>query len=472
MISRTVASFNRERTVHPKCVVAALAMAAPVYLLAGEISGLPPEMPPRESGPLTFSYTNDLLGAGTVDDFRTGQFTISGDIGDRWVFAIDHSILTLIDSANPERTDQLSASLGRRLVNRQRDAATTRLAVGLGARASGEIFGERLQNGSHQLVGSSIEIAPYADLDRTEAIAWVDAQHYSLYIAGQEPQDWQFGYWLQGSALGTSAGALDAAAGAYAVVRRGALDIWVGLRQDWRTGYDEPILAAVADEEQDVAAVLGLHWGPVAFESVQQFDHKASYGQIRVSAAGFDASRSSSRGAAFTLGGEFTAPDVFFNLTGRYRGAWLNHGVSDWRRNLFVTAGYGEPQHGDDPLLYRHTIQAGAGIEWQRPLGIRDGWAGLWLSLGAGWREERIFGDAARNGEQSPTVSGVAALAGAGLQFDGGELFGGYFFRVRLGIGGSFPFGSETVAMGDDVFEVQQPVVTFTLGLLLGRFDG
>ena len=57
-----------------------------------------------------------------------------------------------------------------------------------------------------------------------------------------------------------------------------------------------------------------------------------------------------------------------------------------------------------------------------------------------------------------------------GLQFDGAELFAGWLFSVRLGIGASVPFSRESVTMGGDTFTLRQPAVTFTLGLVLGRF--
>jgi hypothetical protein len=100
-----------------------------------------------------------LLGrGGSVDDFRTQQFIITGEIGERWEVTVDHSILTLVEADEPGRTDQLSASLGYRLFDTSDDRAINRLTTGLGLRGYGDFGGERIQNGSHQLVRSSPEI--------------------------------------------------------------------------------------------------------------------------------------------------------------------------------------------------------------------------------------------------------------------------------------------------------------------------
>ena len=450
-------------------VAAVLAVTATVPALAGEIAGLPPSTPPRIDAPLMISLSNDLLGGKSVDDFRTGQTIISGGFGEYWEFTVDHSILTLINSDDPGRTDELAASFGRRLVDSTTASSINRVSAGLGLRSYGEIYGERLQNGSHRITGSTIEIVPYTGLNRSDATAWVDAQRYSSHLITPESDAWRLGYWLRGAALWASGGQLDASIGAYGVASWRSLDGWIGLRRDWRTGYTEPVLAETARQEHDLAAVFGLRWGPVVFETVQQFDKEASYGELRVIASGFSAGTAGRQAVPLTIGGSVTAPDVTVHVTGRYRAAWLNRTESTWQRSLFATGGYGEPQYADDPTVYRRTIQAGAGVEWQRRLHVRNDWVSAWLALGAGWRREQIFGDADREGEESASVSGAVVLAGTGLQFDGSELVGGYEFGVRLGLDASIPFSRANVDMGGESFDVQRPVLVLSLGLVFGR---
>lgn len=448
-----------------------VALTLTTHAIAGEIAGLPANTPPSIDRPLEFAFSNDLLGrGGSVDDLRTQQFIISTEIGERWGLTVDHSILTLIDADEPARTDQLSVSLGYRLFGDSSESTITQLTAGFGIRSYGELGGERIQNGSHQLVRSSVEVVPYTGLSRTDATVWFDAQRYSLFKGGIDSEDWRYGYWLRGSALWASDGQLDAAAGLYGIAGKGSVDFWLGLRHDWRSGYEEPVLVETAFAEEDLAAVFGFRWGPIVFETVQQFDNKASYGQIRLVAAEFGAERSASPRSQFALDAGITVPDVLLNITGRWRADWLNRDAPTWQRSLFVTSGYGEPQHDDDPMIYRRTTQVGAGVEWERQLGGHDGWAGIYASAGIGWRQERISGDDDRAGEQSDTVSRGAVLGGLGMRFDSGELFHGLHYRIQLGLSGWFPFDDARVGMEGEEFQVQQPSVVISLGLTMGRF--
>jgi hypothetical protein len=327
-----------------------------------------------------------------------------------------------------------------------------------------------MQNGFHQLVRSSVEVAAYTDLDRADATAWLDAQRYHLLRGHSESVDWRWGYWLRGSALWASDGQLDAAVGVYGVGGKGSVDFWAGLRQDWRSGYEAPVLVETAAAEQDLAVVIGLRWGPLVFETVQQLDNDASYGQVRLVAAGFDDTRAGATQSNLQFDAGVTVPDVYFNLAGRWRADWLNRGEPAWRRSLYVMGGHGEPQHDDDPMIYRRTSHAGLGIEWERRLDIAGGWTSAYFLAGAGWRRERISGDDERAGEQSDAVSRGVALAGAGLRFDAGELVAGYNFRIQLGLNAVIPFSGATLDMSGESFDVQNTNVGVALGLTLGRF--
>ncbi len=473
MNSRNQPRFNIERSVFRTKTTLAMLLGIALSLpaAAGEIAGLPANSPPIMERPLEFSFSNDFLGrGGSVDDFRTQQFIISGTIRDRWEITVDHSILTLIDVDEPVRTDQLSATLGYRVINSASDTTVNRLTAGLGVRGYGDFGGERMQNGFHRLVGSSVEVAEYTELDRTDATAWVDAHRYSLLKGSNESSDWRWGYWLRGSALYASDGQLDTAAGAYAVGGKGPVDFWLGLRHDWRSGYEAPVLIETAAAEEDLAAVIGLRWGPLIFETVQQFDNRASYGQVRLVAAGFGDTRTGAEQSSFQFDAFITVPDAYLMLAGRWQAGWLNRGQPDWKRSLYVMGGFGEPQHDDDPMVYRRTQQFGAGIEWERRLDVAGGWTSAYFLAGAGWRQERIFGDEERAGEQSDTVSRGVALAGAGLRFDAGELIAGYNFRIQLGLNAVIPFSGATVDMSGESFDVQNTNVGIALGLTLGRF--
>ena len=477
MIGPNQGSFNTESFVKPIYRVCAaslsIALLFSAYAGAGEIAGLQSNIPPSIDRPIEFSFSNDFLGrGGSVDDFRTQQFIIGGTIDDRWDVTLDYSILTLVDADEPGRTDQLSATFGFRLFDEANRKTVNRLTAGLGIRSYGDFSGERIQNGSHQLVRSSVEVVPYTDLNRTDPTVWLDAQRYSLFKGSIDSQDWRYGYWLRGSALWASDGQLDAAAGIYGIAGKGSVEFWFGLRRDWRSGYETPVLIETAMAEDDLAAVFGLRWGSIVFETVQQVDNKASYGQIQLIAAGFGDERQGTPQSQFALDAGITVPDVLFNITGRWRSDWLNRDAATWQRSFFVQIAYGEPQNDDDPMIYLRSIQAGAGIEWEKRLTYRDGWASVYGSVGAGWRQERIFGDNDRAGEQSDTVSRGVALLGLGMRFDSGELFSGLNYRIQLGLAGWVPFSDARLQMSGEEFRVQQPTLAISLGLTLGRFAG
>lgn len=442
-----------------------------VPVFAGEIAGLPANTPPYIDRPIEFSLSNDFLGGGgKSDDFRTGQFIITGTIRERWELTVDHSILTLKDIDEPTRTDQLSVSLGYRVINRVSESSVTRLTTGLGYRGFGDFGGERIQNGSHQLMRSGVEIAAYSDLSQSDATAYADAHHMAWLRDAEGPDDWRWGYWLRGSTLWASDGQLDAAVGAYAVASRRSVDLWLGVRHDWRSGYEDPLLVEVAAQEEDLAVVFGLRWGPVIFETVQQLDNDASYGQIRLVAAGFGEERAGSKQSSFELGSEFVVPDVHLFVTGRWRAEWLNRSGTPWAKTLLVTAGYGEPQHDDDPMVYRRATQASLGLEWEKRLGGGDSWASVYGSLGLGWRRVRMFGDKDREGERSDSVSRGVAVGSLGVRFDGGELARGYNYRVQLGLTGWAPFDDAYLDLTGETYRVHEPTLTFGLGLTVGSF--
>ena len=121
-------------------------------------------------------------------------------------------------------------------------------------------------------------------------------------------------------------------------------------------------------------------------------------------------------------------------------------------------------------MIYRRTVMAGAGIEWERRLDVAGGWTSAYFQAGAGWRKERISGDDERAGEESDPVSRGVALAGAGLRFDAGELIAGYNFRIQLGLNAVIPFSDARVDMSGESFDVQNPIVGVAMGLTFGRF--
>lgn len=431
---------------------------------AGEIAGMRAQLPPTVDPDVAISFSNDFLGrGGSVDDFRTTQIIVSSRFGDRWLAVLDHSTLTLEDELLEGRVDQLSLSVGYRLLDRVSGDNVTRLAVGSGLRSTGDIYGERMQNGFHRIIGSEISDLPYVDTDETEATAWVDADQYGTW---HETGNWRHGYWVRGSSLATTGGRWDNSLGAYLVSSRNWFDIWIGARRDWRSGYDDDFVQnATADAEDDLAYVLGVRFGALVLETVQQANNDASYGQLKLVADGrrpFPASGSWPR-----LGIEFAfiVPDVQLALAAKYRGRWLLKPSSNWRESILLDIRYGEPQYRDDNSLYNRTQQLSLGIEFERQLSVPFSWISGYSSFAVGWRTEQLLGDGQLSGQQSESAGQATGLFNGGLRFNAAQLGGGWHYRLQLGVTGWIPVDSSTVSIAGQDYRLHKSGYGISLGM-------
>lgn len=434
---------------------------------AGEIPGIPGQLPSGMERRLELAFSNDFLGrGGSVDDFRTQQLGLVFVPADRWVVALDHSILTLTDVAEPGRIDQLAVSVGYEFFASATIAARTQVLLGGGLRAHGDFAGERMQNGFHRLLGSKVEDLPYTTTDDVSLTAWVDAQHSRMRSLRHPSSPWRVGYSLRASSLLASDGAWDSKIGAYAIAHRGSFDTWLGLRQDWRSGYDEPVLRETANAESDLALALGMRWGPLILETVQQFENDASYGQLRLVAPA-QGGRGPSRGETrFGLEMAFELPDVMLHTVVRYRPKLLNRGTSDWRHALLLRAAFGEPQYGEDPTLFTETLSVAGGWETERDMGASGS---LYGGVAVGARRERLVGDGDRLGQRSNAETEPGVSLSLGWRLHAAGLGERWDYRLQLGLSGWLPLSRVSVTIENEALPVQEP----TFGLLLGMsFDG
>jgi len=324
--------------------------------VAGEIAGLRPQLPTFLQRDLDITFINDFLGrGGSTDDFRTQQSIISATLGDRWIATLDHSILTLDDELSAGRIDQLSASLGYELVRPQNHVRADRLVAGIGLRNVGEFSGERIQNGFHKLVGSGIEELAYTNTSANDLTTWFDAERYRTI---RDPTDrgpfktWRLGYQLRASSLISTGGEWDSAVSIQAIISKPAADIWLGVRSDWRDGYDDAVLRETAIAEEDVAIVLGARFGPLIIETVQQLNNSASYGQVRLVSSPNSARRYNR--PDFGLDFSVLLPDVQLRLAGRLPTRFLTDDSSRWNETIVFGLSYGEPQYGHDTSATTH----------------------------------------------------------------------------------------------------------------------
>jgi hypothetical protein len=433
--------------------------------VGGEIPGLPSMLPPVIDSRFQLSLSNDFLGrGGSIDDFRTQQFVFSATIGERWMGVVDHSVLTLSNPDLPGRVDQLSASIGYRWLDRRRGNVFERIVVGGGLRGVGDFAGERMQNGFHRLVGSDTENLPYSDVDETAMTGWIDAERVAL--SGDGTDRWGFGYWLRGRALATSDGQFDATVMVAGVARRGRLDAWAGLRSDWRSGYDETVQRATADAEEDLAAVVGLRFGSLVLETVQQFDNDASFGRLQLLSLEGDAITGWSH-ERFGLELGFLLPDVHLRLAGRYRTTFLS--APAWRSAFTLSLDIGEPQLGGDPTLYVESRQLAVGMEWQRTLSTDSDWMDGYAGFGVGYRDERVVGDGAQSGVRSESVGRGVLVANAGVRLRASTLGSAWRYRIQTGISAWIPWGDASVSVGAGNVTIQEPVLGLSLGVSFDR---
>jgi hypothetical protein len=440
---------------------------------AGEISGLPPHLAPTVRPDYSFYLGNDFAAAGTSDDFRTEQMIVTGRIGNSWVAVLDHSIFTREDLAEPERgrTDTMTLALGYEFLSFTQAGQRTSVIAGLGTRSVGNFEGERIQNGFHRLIESDTSAVPYTDTRRTDAAAWFLADHYLRLRpsgGGGIAPNWDIGYWARAGALATTDGQLDAVAGLYLLASRRLWDLWLGLRRDWRTGYDSDfVLRDTAAEEDKTAVSAGFRVGSLVFETVQRLDSSASYGQISF----ISSSRTRGGGTTMPRMGDiqFTLqmPHITFQLAGRWHRRIFTSPTSSWGEALFVELRGGQPQLGRDPSRFVETTQLGAGLEWSGSLLDKIPWLRFYANAGFGWRRERLLGREQLLGQESDAIDRPVATLESGLEFDATRLSEHMRLKLRAGITAWRPFDSATVDIGGSVSEIQQPGASVAIGWVL-----
>jgi len=439
----------------------------------GEIAGLRSQLVPTIDPDVTLNFSNDFLGrGGSLDDFRTAQVIISAKVAEKWFVLFDHSTLTLEESqqyARDARVDQLTGSLGYRFVNRETGNQITRITAGSGFRSAGNFSGEQLQNGFHRIVDSTVKNLPYVSTSTTDLTLWFDADYYNrFHTSGGEGffSGWESGYWIRASSLVTSDSQWDSALGAYAVTSNGLFDVWLGLRRDWRSGYDQDIVQrATASAEDDIAAVVGLRWGALIIETVQQFNNRASYGQLRVIADGRQPFPGIDSVPRFNVEFGFILPDVQVQLAGKIRSNVLVTARSLWRESIFIETRFGEPQYEDNASLYIRTRQLSVGMEWERSLPDGLNWISAYGALGIGYRYEKLLGDQLLDGEESDSAGRTTATLNTGLRFAAADLGAGWRYRLQFGVTGWLPSSKSEVLFLDQPFQLHKPGFALILGM-------
>jgi hypothetical protein len=436
---------------------------------AGEIPGLPAGLPPFVERDFELNFSNDFLGrGGGVDDFRTQQLILMARLGDHWMTVIDHSILTLHDATAAGRTDQLAASIGYHVIDDIGEDFSSSVAIGAGLRSTGNYAGESMQNGFHRLIGSDIERLPYTITSETAATVWIDAERYKALYESRGTggiDSWRVGYWLRANSLLTSKGQWDGSVAAYAVASRKYIDLWVGLRQDGRSGYEDPVLRETAMAEQDLSVVIGARFGALVIETVQQTGNDASYGQIRLVSPGSGPVPRAARSPRYGIDFGFLLPDVQLRLGVRKETNWENTRGPAWPSAFIVDIRYGEPQYENNTEAFVQSSQIGLAFEWVKSLGETTNGLSTYGNIGTGWRNEKILGAGSLEGETSASIGRAVLTSGVGLRFDAAQLGPNWRFRIQSGISAWMPVSDANAEVEGSNFTIQKPGVGAFLGM-------
>lgn len=444
--------------------------------LAGEIPGVPPpRLPTLDPVVIEIASINDNLGRGKdVDDFRTEQLAFALSLGARWVGAFDFSILTLDKYANelPKgRLDQISASLGYRLITRRTTDSASDLTLGAGFRATDNFGGARTQNGFHQIVDDRIIAAPYVGTSDTDGAAWLRAEHAAplpWLNDESEPGGWRWGYWLHGATAVTSDGQSDGVVLGNLTLSRGRFDAWLGLRGDWRSGYDQDqVQSEVANNEEGGYVTAGLRFGPILVETVQGFDADKAFGRVSLF-GGFGESplESQLNGAASVTVG-FTAPRVQIVVQGRTALCRLFGCGLDRRWRLVGDVRYGKPAAGTNPEKYIRAMQAALGVEFADRPGFLPRWMSGYASLSAGWRQEEFIGEISLDNEESSREGSAVLMGEAGLRIALQPPDEAWRLRVQAGLNGWLPADSTRVDFAGGTERVLKPDASVLMGAVL-----
>lgn len=447
---------------------ALLSLFAAAAVSAGEVAGLLPPLPVFLEQDAGLIFSNDFLGrGGSVDDYRTQQIVLSARLSDQWSALLDHSILTLSSGPDTGRIDQLAVSFGYDFVSREQDDRADKVVAGFGARSEGSFAGERIQNGFHRLIGSTTEDLPYQSGDGVNATVWVDASHYRLLRdagdSGLLP-GWRKGAWFRAGSLVTSGGHWDSTVSAHAVASRGSIDLWLGVRADWREGYEVGVLRETARAEDDVAVVLGARFGALVIETVQQLNNDASYGQLRlVSADGRNRSADDYQ-PRFAVDFGISMPDVNVRVAGKYPVRLLRLLRPQWQESIVIAATYGEPQYDNNNRLYVRNGQLEVGLEFERPWSVDGDWLSVFAVTTAGWREQALILSDETGDERSDEVGRAVFTVGGGVRIDAAGPAQGWQLRIQAGLYATLPVADAYLEVSGETYRVQEAALNALLG--------
>jgi len=448
---------------------------------AGDIPGIPVMQPPSLMGDLQFQFANDFFSYfSNTDDFRTQQLSVSGWITNNWLITIDQSFLTVrgpnVDLPDPVgtegRLDQLSATLGYRIYQNYDPYAATlnQLLLGGGIRSYGNYQGSRIQNGFHNLFHSRIVRLPYVATRQDDAVIWIRGSREAMFTNDRDmhnPVAWQFGYWLDGTALVTSDGQTDGSLGVFGLARHKNMEFWTGIRGDLRQGYDRDIVQMLtAENERGISLALGLSIGPIRIETVEGLGkHTGGFGRLVFAADRNLPFEINTQSAYMAYQFSLLSPKSALQHQLRWSPNSWNSQAHDYR--LAAVLDYRTASPADNDLATKFIIsdQLIIGVEATYNTQNRDNWFNPYVMLGAGYRSELIEGQAVLDGQNSRKVESGVIVLDVGARFNMAGNPDRWLIQLQIGATGWLPLNEQQVEFNSQSETLLKPDLSLSMGV-------
>jgi hypothetical protein len=313
------------------------------------------------------------------------------------------------------------------------------------------------------------------DTERTDGLIWLQGnlQYLKPRVMpnwlGWLGVDWSTGYWLYAATLATTDRQWDGSVNASALAVKGPWKLWLGLRTDWREGYDRDVVqAATAANEEGTSFSFGLALGSLVLETSQNLDSNNGFGRVGFNADPDSAHSFSGRKSGFGVQFGIFIPEVYFQLQGRWLPRRFNN-VPLWGGQLYsiVDARYGEPPVGNSTEVFVKSTQLTLGGEWETEIRGASPWIKPYLALSLGWRREQVEGDEKLRGVKSDAVDRAVFVGDTGVRFDMAGNRRSWHLQLQLGLSGWVPFTDALVRFDDRPFRIQKPDVSAVTGFTL-----
>jgi hypothetical protein len=396
-------------------------MVAPAW---GLVAGVPETPRPGPLPTAWLGWTNDSYGGcigKDMDDFRTNSFSF-GLRWERFVLASDYSMFTDYRSSNAslKRSDETTTTVGYEIIpdGDMIAGGRTWLAVGAGARVSGDMGGDTVQNRWHDLLRYRRIEVDYASEKGIEAVAYgsgrwqfTNADTLSLPVIGDiAPR--RAGFEVEGSVLVSSDGSVDGSIGISLVVVGFDGAASLGVHQEFHKGHrsSEPAYAT-AGHESGTWVTVSSSAGGWFYRIGYNLDEQSGLGTIgwmwdRPAGRDIDAGV----GVVEGIVGFYQGYSYGFQY--RWHAAWLNELVDD-RLAFLVDYRFGQhPQQNwrHNGLVVRQPL---VGVDWSLA-DAQDGFQIVpFIYGGVGIREEKVVVNGPR--PRFPNQKNITGVAQGGV---------------------------------------------------------